>query len=241
MQTSEAPGPALWTLVLVAGVVGLRALGSGPLATPTWDDLARLASDPGGADTLIVAFALLRVGALAIAAYLLGLTVLVSAARWLRVPVLAALARRLVLPGARHLLPAALVLGLAGPWPTAPALARPAWPAPDRAAPPFEVRWAGPAPPAWSPVTLPPVAPPPTAAEPRPAAGAAEQQWTVASGEHFWSIAGRVLGDHLARAPATEEVGDYWRRLVAANADRLVDAGNPDLLYPGQQLRVPRP
>jgi hypothetical protein len=237
MQTSEAPGPALWTpLVLVAGVVGLRALGSGPLATPTWDDLARLASDPGGAEPLIVAFALLRVGALAIAAYLLGLTVLVSAARWLRAPVLAALARRLALPGVRHLLPAALVLGLAGPWPTAPALARPAWPAPDRAAPPVEVGRAGPAPPAWSPATLPPVP-----AGSSTAAPAAEHQWTVSAGEHFWSIATQVLSDHLARPPATEEVGDYWRRLVAANADRLVDAGDPDLLYPGQQLRVPRP
>jgi nucleoid-associated protein YgaU len=32
---------------------------------------------------------------------------------------------------------------------------------------------------------------------------------------------------------------DYWHRLIAANGDRLVDAGNPDLLYPGQVLVLP--
>jgi hypothetical protein len=236
METSEEPGPALWpwTLVLVAGVVALRALGSGPLATPTWDDLARLADHPGGAQPLIAAFALLRVGALAVAGYLLALTALASAARRLRAPALGALARRLTVPGARHLLPAALALGLAGPWSATPALARPAWPAPDR--PPVELGWAGPAPPAWSPGALPPVP-----AESSPGAPAPEQQWTVTAGEHFWSIAALVMGDHLGRPPSADEIAGYWRRLVAANADRLVDAGNPHLLFPGQQLHVPRP
>jgi hypothetical protein len=233
METSETPGPSLWlwTLALVAGVVALRALGSGPLATPTWDDLAG-----AGAEPLIVAFALLRVGALAVAGYLLGLALLAAAARWLRMPVLGALARRLAVPGTRHLLPAALVLWLAGPWSPAPAWAGPPLPVPDRAGAPVE-RLAEPAPPAWSPAALPPG---PAPAEPR-AAPAPVQQWTVASGEHFWSIAAQVMSAHLARPPATQEISGYWRRLVAANADRLADAGNPDLLFPGQQLRVPRP
>jgi nucleoid-associated protein YgaU len=34
-------------------------------------------------------------------------------------------------------------------------------------------------------------------------------------------------------------VGRYWRRLIDANRDRLVDPGNPDLLLPGQELVLP--
>jgi nucleoid-associated protein YgaU len=39
--------------------------------------------------------------------------------------------------------------------------------------------------------------------------------------------------------PPEREVARYWRRLVEANRDRLVDPGNPDLLRPGQTLTLP--
>jgi nucleoid-associated protein YgaU len=34
-------------------------------------------------------------------------------------------------------------------------------------------------------------------------------------------------------------VARYWRSLVDANRDRLVVAGDPDLIFPGQQLVLP--
>lgn len=57
----------------------------------------------------------------------------------------------------------------------------------------------------------------------------------VQPGEHFWSIAEQVVADRSL----TEPVGRYWRRLVDANRDRLVDPDDPDLLHPGQELILP--
>jgi nucleoid-associated protein YgaU len=34
-------------------------------------------------------------------------------------------------------------------------------------------------------------------------------------------------------------VADYWLRLVAANRDRLIRPGDPDLIQPGQTLLLP--
>ncbi|MGQ0744768.1 MAG: LysM peptidoglycan-binding domain-containing protein [Acidimicrobiales bacterium] len=55
--------------------------------------------------------------------------------------------------------------------------------------------------------------------------------WTVGPGESFWSRAERL-------APG-EEVGAYWRELIEVNRDRLADPANPDLIFPGQQFRLP--
>jgi len=66
--------------------------------------------------------------------------------------------------------------------------------------------------------------------------------WLVESGDHFWSIAEETLADHLGRDDLKDdEVALYWRQLIAANEDRLVEPGNPDLLLPGQQIVVPDP
>jgi nucleoid-associated protein YgaU len=61
----------------------------------------------------------------------------------------------------------------------------------------------------------------------------------VGPGDSFWSIAEDVLASPAASPPGEREVGRYWRRLVDANRDRLVDPGNPDLLLPGQELVLP--
>jgi hypothetical protein len=58
----------------------------------------------------------------------------------------------------------------------------------------------------------------------------------VEPGEHFWSIAEEVVAQ---RPDADLEVADYWRLLVEANRDRLVDRDNPDLIHPGQELVLP--
>ena len=63
--------------------------------------------------------------------------------------------------------------------------------------------------------------------------------WVVGPGDSFWSIAEDVLASPAASPPGEREVGRYWRRLIDANRDRLVDSGNPDLLLPGQELVLP--
>jgi hypothetical protein len=67
-------------------------------------------------------------------------------------------------------------------------------------------------------------------AEPRPDAPPADEV-AVRPGDSFWSIA----EDHAGRT----EVVAYWRELIEVNRERLVDRSNPDLLYPGQVLRLP--
>lgn len=61
----------------------------------------------------------------------------------------------------------------------------------------------------------------------------------VAPGDHFWSIAEDAVARHRGRGGTDAEVRVYWEALVAANTDRLVVPGNPDLLLPGQQLLLP--
>ncbi|MCB0996195.1 MAG: LysM peptidoglycan-binding domain-containing protein [Acidimicrobiales bacterium] len=65
--------------------------------------------------------------------------------------------------------------------------------------------------------------------------------WTVEPGESFWSIAADSLADAWQRAPTDLEVANFWADVVAANEDRLVVPGEPDLLWPGQVLVVPAP
>ncbi|WP_370291659.1 LysM peptidoglycan-binding domain-containing protein [Nocardioides sp.] len=67
---------------------------------------------------------------------------------------------------------------------------------------------------------------------PRPAAPApTPREVTVAPGDSLWRLA--------ERHAAPSQVGAYWVRLRELNADRL--AGSPDLLHPGQRLRLPTP
>jgi len=58
----------------------------------------------------------------------------------------------------------------------------------------------------------------------------------VRPGDHFWSIAESELGARLGRAVTDTEIDPFWRALVAANRNVTTD---PDLLFPGQVVRVP--
>ena len=64
--------------------------------------------------------------------------------------------------------------------------------------------------------------------------------YTVVSGDSFWAIAARITGVSSTSSRDVETVGRYWLRLIAANADRLVEPGNPNLIFPGQVLVVPQ-
>jgi hypothetical protein len=61
---------------------------------------------------------------------------------------------------------------------------------------------------------------------------------TVEVGDHLWAIAEAEVRQHVA-APTDRHVARHWRRVVAANRDRLVDPANPDLILPGQQVVLP--
>ena len=67
------------------------------------------------------------------------------------------------------------------------------------------------------------------------------QPYEVASGDNLWAIARA----HLSKArsggsgePTNREVADYWVRVVEANLHGL-RSGNPDLIYPGEEITLP--
>lgn len=79
-----------------------------------------------------------------------------------------------------------------------------------------------------------PPAPPP---DPGPLPGT--EQVTVQPGESFWTVAERLTAARLDRPVDDAEVLEPWLALIEANRDRLTDPDDPDLLFPGQVLRLP--
>jgi hypothetical protein len=49
-------------------------------------------------------------------------------------------------------------------------------------------------------------------------------------------VAERRAADQLGHAPTVAEVTWVWADMVAANTDRLVQPGNPNLILPGQVM-----
>lgn len=95
--------------------------------------------------------------------------------------------------------------------------------------------------------TTSPPAPPPAAetstSPPAPAAApqatASEEIVVVTPGSSCWSLAEEALTDRLGRPPSEPEVRRLWALVVAANMDRF-STGDPDLIFPGQELLIPR-
>lgn len=79
----------------------------------------------------------------------------------------------------------------------------------------------------------------PTPAPPAPSTGVAAEV-VVAPGDHLWAIAERTVAQRLGPGPGDTTIADYWRRLIVANHDRLVDPQDPSLIHPGQRLVLPR-
>jgi nucleoid-associated protein YgaU len=69
------------------------------------------------------------------------------------------------------------------------------------------------------------LAPPPPAAAAMRTEAAAERTYTVESGDSLSAIAERLYGS-----------GNEWRKIFEANRDQI---DNPDLIHPGQVLRIP--
>lgn len=228
-----------WTALLAATIAGLGAAGSGPLAGPPLADASLLGPWLQGRDAVTAAMAIVRVLLLGISWYLLAATLAGVVAAVVRSARLFAVADAVSVPAVRRLVHGAVGLGLAAA-PLAAAAVAPASPASAQAAagpvdlgPLTMERLPDPTPPAAAPAAPPAAAP---AAPPAAAPAAAPDEWTVAPGDHLWSIAERRLAAARGHQPADAEVAPYWRALIAANRDRLPD---PDLLFPGQRLRLP--
>ena len=58
-------------------------------------------------------------------------------------------------------------------------------------------------------------------------------------GDSFWSVAERYTEDQLGRTPTVDEVTRVWADMLDANADRLVEPGNVNLILPGQTMVFP--
>ncbi len=197
--------------VLVAATAVLLVAGRGPLAPPrSIGDLGAWVEERG---SVTASIALLRLVALAVAAWLLVAVVVATTARAFGAVRIAAVAS--------SALPAALVLVV-----VPPAGAQPY----DEGTATMSVL-----PDETAQEPAPPPAPEPV---PTPAPAPAPDEWVVARGESFWSIAEDVVGEALGRAPSDAEVDGYWRMLVDANRDRLVSP-SPDLVRPGQVFVLP--
>jgi hypothetical protein len=63
----------------------------------------------------------------------------------------------------------------------------------------------------------------------------------VVPGESLWSIAQDALAHRWDREPTDAEVLTYWEHVIEHNRAGLADPDNPDLLFPGDEVRLPAP
>lgn len=220
------PGrPGSLRLGLVVGATA--ALIAVPVGTPPWPPSAEWISRVGAADAFV---AVVRTAAVAVGVHLVAATLLCRGLHALRQARLAA-AVAATLP--RALRPLAVgALAAVTPLSVAHAAIEPqpaALPAPEAPDPALE-------PSSPHDVATIVVLPTPLVVL---AASAQPQLWTVAPGDHFWSIAEQVLADAGNESPSESETGRYWALLVDANRARLVIPGEPDVLWPGQELVLP--
>ena len=75
--------------------------------------------------------------------------------------------------------------------------------------------------------------------EPAVVAQTERATWTIHCGDHFWSIAERVLTDRNGERPSDQRLRSYWLQLIEANRAELPDPSNPDLILPGMIMQIP--
>ena len=60
----------------------------------------------------------------------------------------------------------------------------------------------------------------------------------VESGDHLWKISDRHLQATMGHNPTSREILPYWRKVIETNRPTL-RSGDPDLIYPGEVVRLP--
>ena len=63
---------------------------------------------------------------------------------------------------------------------------------------------------------------------------------TVTRGDSLWSLSEARMSTHLGRRAGDTEIAPYWRAVVEENRGRL-RSGHPDLIHPGEEVRLPDP
>ena len=247
-------------LALGTVLVAVSALGSGELAPPP--------PDPSGwgvwaerRDGPTVVFALLRLGVLGLVWYCLGATLLCLVVRLGRIVRFVPVAEAVTVPVLRrlvtHAVGVSLAVGVLTPpgaalaLPPTPALAQPPDPGGPHPSEPPPLHLLRPRPSVES-RGLPSAPAEDLPGEPaagseaagrvhRGAEGASPRASThvVQPGESLWSIARDALETARGTAADEDEVADYWSEVVEHNRDDLPDPENPDLIFPGQVVRLP--
>jgi nucleoid-associated protein YgaU len=66
------------------------------------------------------------------------------------------------------------------------------------------------------------------------------EYWTVEPGDCLWDIAVAVRAQQLSRPATGSETVDYLNLIIEANRHVLADPDRPDLIHPGQSIRLPK-
>jgi hypothetical protein len=222
-----------WIVGLAAAGALLLVLGRGALTAPNLRDPGSWSSWAQARTAPEASMAVVRLVALGLTVYLLAVTLLAVAVRVGDVGRELTVLDVVTLPFVRAIVQAGLGAGLVGAAVAGVAARPPSTPAPTRADAAIVA-----ADPSTPPAIEVPPAPVPEPVTPAPPVTTAT--WTVAPGDHLWSIAARAVASSLGRAPSDAEVAPYWRSLIDANRSVLADPDNPDLLFSGQVLTLPQ-
>ena len=233
----------VWLMALGIALFLLNRLGDGTLAAPPVTEPAAVGRWVEERGAAVAAFAVIRLLAVGAAWYLLAVTLLGVAVRLVGAAAAVSVTDAFTVPLVRHLLHSTLAAGLTVGSVSAPFVAgmRPAVLAASRI-PATAVTTT------TTEATTTTETPPPTAtmrlvqpAEPTapaaaPAAPAGPGTYEVRPGDHLWGIAERVMAERLGREATDAEVAPYWRRLIDLN-----EPADPDLIFPGDVVRLPPP
>jgi nucleoid-associated protein YgaU len=67
---------------------------------------------------------------------------------------------------------------------------------------------------------------------------APERSVVVEPGDHLWKISASHLEGILDRPAEPAEIDPYWRVVIETNR-ALLSSGDPDLIYPGEVIKLP--
>ena len=79
---------------------------------------------------------------------------------------------------------------------------------------------------------------PPRAGEDTSDRRAGSVSYIVRPGDNMWSITAAYLTRQPSKPPSVARITELWREVIDLNRDRI-RSGNPDLIFPGEQLLLP--
>lgn len=235
----------------LAATVALHRLGSLEWMTIPW---SRLGGWLELAPTEDVVAAALRGTALLIAYWVAGSTALYTLAKLSRVPRLIKATAWATLPAVRRVIDRTIAVTV-----TTAALVSPVAPAFATDAPPttepiiYQISDGGVPTPVNAPSVDPTLIVPPGSGgagyTPNPAGGVEagvtgsngtqESVYEVVAGDNLWTIsAARLEADRGGDSVQPDEISAYWRRVIELNTP-LLSSGDPNLIYPGEQIVLP--